>query len=84
MKALIPMDSYGILADMHDIARANNFIGGKEHRHVLGSIQKITEPKGGRSESFINKFSQRRLPFTRILRDPSLHATSLHTTDSRS
>lgn len=56
MKELIPIDSYGIFADTHDMARANSLQVAeyfeKSHRHVLDSIRKITEPKNGLSEEF--------------------------------
>ena len=51
MKELIPMNDYGIFADGKDTARANSLIVakmfGKQHKHVLDSLQKITQPKNG-------------------------------------
>lgn len=49
MKALIPMDDYGVFADTHDIARANSLMVakmfGKDHKNVLRDIEKITAPQ---------------------------------------
>lgn len=57
MKELIPMNDYGIFADGKDTARANSLIVakmfGKQHKHVLDSLQKITQPKNGLSDEFI-------------------------------
>lgn len=56
MKELIPMDNFGVFADAHDTARANSLMVaeyfGKQHKHVLRDIGKITEPKSGLSEEF--------------------------------
>ena len=56
MKELIPMNDYGIFADGKDTARANSLvvakIFGKQHKHVLDSLQKITQPKNGLSDEF--------------------------------
>ena len=56
MKHLIPMDDYGVFADTHDTARANSLVVAqmfeKNHKHVLESIRKITEPKSGLSDDF--------------------------------
>lgn len=57
MKQLIPMDNYGIFADTHDTARENSLIVaqmfGKDHKHVLESVRKITELKSGLSKEFL-------------------------------
>ena len=59
MKELIPKNEYGIFADMKDVARVDSlFVADcfeKQHKHVLRDIEKITEPKSGLSEEFINK-----------------------------
>lgn len=59
MKELIPMDSYGIFADMHDTARANSLqvaqYFGKRHADVIRSIEKITERKSGLSKNFTER-----------------------------
>lgn len=56
MKQLIPMDDYGVFADMKDIVRANSLMVAKmfnkTHQHVLRDIAKITESKSGLSEEF--------------------------------
>lgn len=56
MKQLIPMDTYGMFADTHDMARVNSLFVAKffekEHKHVLRDIAKITEPNSGLSEEF--------------------------------
>lgn len=62
MKQLIPMDEYGIFADVNDTVRVSSlFVAeffGKQHKHVLRDIAKITEPKSGLSEEFIkNNFT---------------------------
>jgi Rha family phage regulatory protein len=56
MKELIPMNDHGIFADGKDTARVDSrFVAqafDKEHKHILESIRKITEPKSGLSEEF--------------------------------
>lgn len=56
MKALIPMDKYGIFADTHDTARADSRLVAeffrKEHKNVLRDIREIIAPEGGLSEEF--------------------------------
>lgn len=56
MRQLIPMDDYGIFADIHDIARANSLIVSqmfeKDHKNVLRDIERITDPSSGLSEEF--------------------------------
>ena len=56
MKQLIPMDDYGVFADMKDIVRANSLMVAKmfnkTHQHVLRDIAKITESKSGLSAAF--------------------------------
>ena len=56
MKQVIPMDDYGVFADMKDIVRANSLMVAKmfnkTHQHVLRDIAKITESKSGLSEEF--------------------------------
>lgn len=51
------MDNFGVFADAHDTVRANSLIVakffGKQHKHVLRDIGKITEPKSGLSEVFV-------------------------------
>ena len=57
MKAMIPMNDYGILADKYNTARVDSrFIAQffeKRHSHVIRDIQSITEPKSGLSKEFI-------------------------------
>lgn len=57
MNALIPKDDYGIFADQKGRAMVDSlFVAdcfGKNHRHVLRDIAKLTEPKSGLSETFI-------------------------------
>lgn len=47
MKTLIPMDNYGVFADMHDTARANSLMVAemfeKRHDNVLNSIRSILQ-----------------------------------------
>lgn len=62
MKQLIPMDEYGIFADVNDTVRVSSLFVAeffeKQHKHVLRDIAKITEPKSGLSEEFIkNNFT---------------------------
>lgn len=56
MKAMIPMNDYGILADKNNTARVDSrFIAQffeKRHSHVICDIQSITEPKSGLSKEF--------------------------------
>lgn len=56
MKQLIPMDDFGVFADMKDTVRANSLMVAKmfnkTHQHVLRDIAKITESKSGLSEEF--------------------------------
>lgn len=56
MKQLIPMDNFGVFADMKDTIRVNSLrvaeLFEKNHKHVLESINKITGPKSGLSEDF--------------------------------
>lgn len=57
MKFLIPEDDYGVFADQGGVARVDSlFVAAafaKGHRHVLRDIARITEPKSGLSENFI-------------------------------
>ena len=45
MKTLIPMDNYGVFADMHDTARANSLMVAemfeKRHKNVLRAIENL-------------------------------------------
>ena len=56
MKAMIPMNDYGIMADKNNTARVDSrFVAQffeKRHSHVIRDIQSITEPKAGLSEEF--------------------------------
>lgn len=56
MKTLIPMDNYGVFADMHDTARANSLMVAemfeKEHKNVLRDIDAILSPNSGFSAEF--------------------------------
>ena len=56
MKQLIPMDDFGVFADMKDTVRANSLMVAKmfnkSHQQVLRDIAKITEYKSGSSEEF--------------------------------
>lgn len=56
MKQLIPMDDYGVFADIHNTARVDSrFVAkifGKRHDHVLRDIEKIAAPKSGLSSEF--------------------------------
>lgn len=56
MKELIPMDSYGIFADMKSVVRANSLMVaqmfGKRHDDVLKVIRRITAKESGLSEDF--------------------------------
>ena len=58
MRELIPKDKYGVFADTHDTARVDSLFVAeffeKQHKHVLRDIARITEPKSGLSENFIN------------------------------
>lgn len=57
MKAMIPMNDFGIMADKNNTARVDSrFVAQffeKRHSHVIRDIQAITEPKSGLSEEFI-------------------------------
>jgi len=57
MKELIPMNEFGVFADIHDTPRVDSrFVAQffeKDHRHVLRDIRAIIEPKSGLSEEFI-------------------------------
>lgn len=57
MNFLIPQNEYGMSADRNGVAKVDSrFIAdcfGKRHSHVLRDIAKITEPKSGLSEKFI-------------------------------
>lgn len=59
MKTLVPMDEYGVFVDSHDTARVDSrmvaAMFGKQHKHVLRDIEKITEPKSGLSKAFVDK-----------------------------
>ena len=59
MKELIPKNEFGIFADNQDVARVDSlFVAeafGKQHKHVLRDIERITEPKSGLSEGFVSK-----------------------------
>ena len=54
MKELIPMNEFGVFADIHDTPRVDSrFVAQffeKDHRHVLRDIRAIIEPKSGLSE----------------------------------
>ena len=58
MRELIPKDQYGVFADTNDTARVDSLFVAeffeKQHKHVLRDIARITEPKSGLSENFIN------------------------------
>lgn len=58
MKAMIPMNDYGIMADKHNTARVDSrYVAQffeKRHSHVIRDIQSITESKSGLSEEFID------------------------------
>jgi Rha family phage regulatory protein len=58
MRELIPKDQYGVFADINDTARVDSLFVAeffeKQHKHVLRDIARITEPKSGLSENFIN------------------------------
>ena len=58
MRELIPKDKYGVFADTNDTARVDSLFVAeffeKQHKHVLRDIARITEPKSGLSENFIN------------------------------
>ena len=58
MRELIPKDQYGVFADTKDTARVDSLFVAeffeKQHKHVLRDIARITEPKSGLSENFIN------------------------------
>ena len=57
MRELIPKDKYGVFADTNDTARVDSLFVAeffeKQHKHVLRDIERITEPKSGLSENFI-------------------------------
>ena len=59
MKELIPMDTYGMFADMHDTARLNSlkmaecFI--KQHKDVIRAIENAISPNSGLSEEFVQR-----------------------------
>ncbi|AHM55868.1 phage regulatory protein, Rha family [Peptoclostridium acidaminophilum DSM 3953] len=58
MRELIPKDQYGVFADTNDTARVDSLFVAeffeKRHDHVIRDIRKITDPKSGLSENFIN------------------------------
>ena len=58
MRELIPKDQYGVFADTSDTARVDSLFVAeffkKRHDHVIRDIRKITAPKSGLSENFIN------------------------------
>lgn len=58
MRELIPKDEYGVFTDTNDTARVDSLFVAeffeKQHKHVLRDIARITEPKSGLSENFIN------------------------------
>ena len=57
MRELIPKDQYGLFADTNDTARVDSLFVAeffeKRHDHVIRDIRKITAPKSGLSENFI-------------------------------
>ena len=57
MRELIPKDKYGVFADTKDTARVDSLFVAeffeKRHDHVIRDIRKITDPKSGLSENFI-------------------------------
>lgn len=57
MRELIPKDKYGVFADTKDTARVDSLFVAeffeKRHDHVIRDIRKITDPKSGLSEGFI-------------------------------
>lgn len=59
MKALVPMDDYGVFADMHDTARVDSLFVAKffekNHKDVLRDIRSITDAKSGLSEEFARR-----------------------------
>lgn len=56
MKELIPMDEYGVFADMKDTARVSSLYVAeffeKNHKEVLRDIRRIIDPDSGLSEEF--------------------------------
>ena len=56
MKELIPMNEYGLFADMKDTARVDSRyvaeVFGKNHNHVLRDIRNLLAPESGLSEEF--------------------------------
>lgn len=77
MKQLIPMDEYGIFADMHDTARANSLLVAqvfeKEHFHVLRDIENVACSKDFRESNFGLSYyvsdQGKRLPCVDMTRD---------------
>lgn len=57
MKELIARDEYGVFADGNATTRVDSLfvaqVFGKEHKHVLRDIAKITETKSGLSAEFV-------------------------------
>ena len=58
MKTLVPMDEFGIFASAkYEALVDSRFVADvfdKKHKHVLRDLKKITEPKSGLSEEFVN------------------------------
>lgn len=56
MKELIPMDTYGVFADMHDTARANSLLiaemFSRKHSNVLRDIKNLDCSDGFRRLNF--------------------------------
>lgn len=57
MRELIPKDQYGVFTDTNDTARVDSLFVAeffeKRHDHVIRDIRKITAPKSGLSDNFI-------------------------------
>lgn len=69
MKELIPMDEYGMFADMKDTARVDSRLVAqmfeKEHKNVLQSIDAILAPDSGFSREF-NRLNFQPIKYTDI------------------
>lgn len=69
MKELIPMDEYGMFADMKDTARVDSRLVAqmfeKEHKNVLRDIDMILSPESGFSKEF-NRLNFEPIKYTDI------------------
>ena len=94
MKALIPMDPYGIFVDTHDTARADSRLVAeffeKDHNHVLRDIRKLVDPQTVMSQGFrLSNFGQssyvneqgKRMPCYAMTRDGFTMLDMLQTVD---